>query len=69
MNRPSTERKKMFVSHYGLVYVDTDICRAWQRHHSNCGGCKHENQCKKYIDWLIDPDKFLDDDPENFTGQ
>lgn len=43
--------KKVFVARYGLVYMHTDICASWRRHHENCCGCKHEKQCSKYTNW------------------
>lgn len=62
------ERQRMFEERHGKVWTSTDICDAWKRHHKNCAGCKHKEQCEGFVKWQLSilddghaPEKYLDD--------
>jgi hypothetical protein len=61
------DRQRMFEARHGKVWLHTDICDAWLRHHKNCNGCKHQKQCSNLVKWILsilsgyDPEEYLDD--------
>lgn len=58
--------KKIFEDRHGKLWLKTDICKGWDLHHKNCDGCKHEEKCKGFINWVMSitdghsPEEFLD---------